>query len=540
MDIGADPDVREGRPVPRGHHIVILSHRLWCHDGEVARDTRVRAASAGVLAGLAGLAVAELVAGLLHTRLSPVLAVGEAIIELTPGRVAEEAIDAVGSADKPLLVAGVIVGVLLGSLAAGLLGARRSAVGAAVLIGLTAVAGIAVVTRADSRDVDVLPVLAAGAVGLAVYVWLLDRAVRASEVNADALTRRQFLQATGVVVAGAAVTGALGRWATGARRSVEQARDVVRRKLRVGRPPVPKGVDLGVDGLPPWMTPNDEFYRIDTTLSPPLVEHEDWELRIHGMVDRELTLTYQDLLERGLSNAWVTLCCVSNQVGGELISNAWWSGVPIADLLAEAGVSPEADALLSTSHDGWTCGTPLAALTDGRDALLAVAMNGQPLPIEHGFPARMVVPGLYGFVSATKWVVDWEVTRFEDFNAYWTDRGWAEQAPVKTQSRIDTPRAGAQLDAGTVAIGGVAWAQQRGIEAVEVRVDDGDWMPARLAADPSIDTWVQWIVDWDAEPGDHTVAVRATDATGETQTESVADVIPDGATGWHTIEVTVD
>jgi DMSO/TMAO reductase YedYZ molybdopterin-dependent catalytic subunit len=471
-----------------------------------------------------------------------VLAVGEAIIELTPGRVAEEAISAVGDADKPLLVTGVVIAVLLGSTVAGLLGARRFAVGAAVLIGLTAVAGVAVLTRADSRDVDVLPVLAGGAAGLAVYAWLLGRAVAASAVDASYLTRRQFLQATGVVVAGAAVTGVLGRWATGARRSVERAREAVGRRLRlrVGQPPVPAGVDLKVDGVASWMTPNDEFYRIDTSLSPPLVQPKDWELRIHGMVDREVTLTYQDLLARGLSHAWVTLCCVSNEVGGGLISNAWWSGVRIDALLEEVGVSPDADALLSTSHDGWTCGTPLAALTDGRDALLAVAMNGEPLPIEHGFPVRMLVPGLYGFVSATKWVVEWEVSRFEDFDAYWTERGWAEEAPIKTQSRIDTPHSGDTLEAGPVTIGGVAWAQHRGIEAVEVRIDADDWMPARLAADPSIDTWVQWVAEWEAEPGDHAIAVRATDATGETQTAEWQEVIPDGATGYHLINVTVE
>ena len=502
------------------------------------RDAVLRSAAAGALAGVAGLAVAELVAGWLHSRLSPVVAVGEAIIELTPGEVAERAIDAVGTADKPLLVTGVVLGVLLLSAAAGVLGARRWAVGAGILVAMTVIAGIAVLTRGDARDVDVLPVVLGGFAGLVVYGALLPRAVAASAPEANVLTRRQFLQATGVVLAGATVVGALGRWAAQARRSVERARDALRLSVRPA--PAPAGVDLGIDGVEPWVTPNDEFYRIDTTLSPPLLEPKYWELHIHGMVERELTLTYQDLIDRGLSNAWITLCCVSNEVGGDLISNAWWSGVRIKDLLDEVGVSPDADALLSRSLDDWTCGTPLSVLTDGRDALLAVAMNGEPLPIEHGFPVRMVVPGLYGFVSATKWVVDWEVTRFDRFSAYWTERGWSEQAPIKTQSRIDTPQSGANLDAGAVTIGGVAWAQHRGIDRVEVRVDDGDWMPARLAADPSIDTWVQWVVEWEAEPGDHALAVRATDSTGETQTGAEAGVVPDGATGWHTIDVSVD
>jgi DMSO/TMAO reductase YedYZ molybdopterin-dependent catalytic subunit len=504
----------------------------------VKREAVLRSAVAGALAGVAGLAVAELLAGWLHTRLSPVVAVGEAIIEITPGQVAERAINAVGQADKPLLVTGVIVGVVVGSAAAGVIGARRWGLGAAILIGMTAIGGLAVVTRADAEDIDVLPLLAGGLAGLAVYGWLVPRAVAASAVDADALTRRQFLQATGLVLAGATVVGALGRWAAQARASVEQARHALR--LNIRRPPTPQGVSLGVDGVTPWVTPNDDFYRIDTTLSPPLVEPGDWSLHIHGMVDHEVTLTYQDLIDRGLSGAWITLCCVSNEVGGDLISNAWWSGVRIDDLLAEVGVSPHADAVLSKSHDGWTCGTPLSALTDGRNALLAVAMNGDPLPIEHGFPVRMVVPGLYGFVSATKWVVDWEVTRFDQFTAYWTERGWSQEAPVKTQSRIDTPRAGANLNAGTVTIGGVAWAQHRGIQAVHVRVDEGEWMPARLAADPSIDTWVQWVVDWQATPGDYQLMVRATDDTGETQTGHVAGVVPDGATGWHTIDVSVE
>jgi DMSO/TMAO reductase YedYZ molybdopterin-dependent catalytic subunit len=302
---------------------------------------------------------------------------------------------------------------------------------------------------------------------------------------------------------------------------------------------LPAGVDLGVEGLEPWLTPAADFYRIDTSLAPPLVTPEDWQLRIHGMVDREITITYEQLLDRGLQDAWVTLCCVSNEVGGDLISNALWSGVPVADLLAEAGAHPDADAVLQTSSDGWTCGTPLAALTDGRSALLAVAMNGEPLPVEHGFPVRVVVPGLYGFVSATKWVVDWEVTRFSDFDAYWTERGWAEQGPVKTQSRIDTPRSGADVSAGTVRVGGIAWAQHTGIERVEVRVDGGDWAEATLGADPSIDTWVQWVWEWDATPGAHVLAVRATDRTGATQTSEVAETVPDGATGWHTVRVDV-
>ncbi len=497
------------------------------------------AAVAGATAGVAGMAVAELVSALLHGRVSPVLAVGETIIELTPGSLAERAISAVGRADKPLLVSGVVAAVLLVSALAGVLMLSRRGVGTTLLVLLPVVALVAGLTRADARPPDVLPPLFGGVAGLVTALWLVPRAASATSRPAGvvASTRRRFLIDVGFTVLAAGALGGLSRWAGRGRRAVEEARRAVANGLRV--PSAPAGVDLGVKGLAPWVTPSADFYRIDTALAPPLVKPVSWELRIHGMTDRELTLTYDDLVARGTQSSWVTLCCVSNQVGGELIGNASWTGVRIDDLLAEAGVSREADALLSTSSDGWTCGTPLAALTDGRDALLAIAMNGEPLPVEHGFPVRMVVPGLYGYVSATKWVVDWEVTRFDRFDAYWTERGWSEEGPIKTQSRIDTPRTGESLTAGKVPIAGVAWAQHRGIEAVEVRVDDGEWRPTTLAREPSVDTWVQWVWQWDAVPGRHTLTVRATDRDGDTQPEQRTDVVPDGATGWHSVSVDV-
>jgi hypothetical protein len=257
------------------------------------------------------------------------------------------------------------------------------------------------------------------------------------------------------------------------------------------------------------------------------------------MVDNEVELDFTDVLQRRLIERRITLTCVSNEVGGDLAGNATWLGVPLAELLDEAGVQEGADALLSTSADGFTAGTPIAAIADGRDAMLAIGMNGEPLPIIHGFPARMVVPGLYGYVSATKWVTDIEVTRFDDVTAYWTDRGWAEQAPIKTASRIDVPESFAKLDAGTHAVAGVAWAQDRGIEKVEVRVDDGDWVEARLGTEDGQDSWRQWVYEWDAGPGSHTLEVRATDQTGETQTEDETPPRPDGATGWDSRTVTV-
>ena len=272
----------------------------------------------------------------------------------------------------------------------------------------------------------------------------------------------------------------------------------------------------------------------------PVVDLAEWELRIHGMVENELRLSFKDLQARQLTEAWVTLCCVSNPVGGDLNGNAWWTGVKVSELLAEAKPSADADAVLQTSEDGWTCGTPLAALTDDRNALLALAMNGEPLPLEHGFPVRMVVPGLYGFVSATKWVVDLEVTRFADFDAFWTQRGWSEQGPVRTQSRIDVPQGNHRVMSGDVTVAGVAWAQHTGIDKVEVQLDGGAWAEVELGRVPDADTWVQWKGTVSAGPGVHQLAVRATDSSGDTQTAVRRDVVPDGATGWHTVEFTAE
>ncbi|MCG5437833.1 molybdopterin-dependent oxidoreductase, partial [Micromonospora foliorum] len=323
-------------------------------------------------------------------------------------------------------------------------------------------------------------------------------------------------------------------------RGVSAARDAIRLPAPVApAPAVPAGADLALTQLAPYVTPNFGFYRIDTALVVPQVDPDTWRLRIHGRVGKERTYSYADLLARPLVERYVTLACVSNEVGGDLIGNARWLGVPLRELLDEVEPDDDADQVVGRSVDGWTCGTPTAALRDGRDALLAVGMNGEPLPVEHGFPARVVVPGLYGYVSACKWVTELELTRFADFDAYWVPRGWSPQGPIKTQSRIDAPRGRNRLTAGPVTVAGVAWAQHRGIRRVEVRVDDGQWQEAALAPTVSVDTWVQWSWRWDATPGEHRLQVRATDATGETQTERTQDVVPDGATGWHTVTVTV-
>ncbi|MDE0375379.1 MAG: molybdopterin-dependent oxidoreductase, partial [bacterium] len=291
-----------------------------------------------------------------------------------------------------------------------------------------------------------------------------------------------------------------------------------------------------VEGVSELITPNDEFYVIDTAIGVPQVDHRAWTLSFTGRADNPYSITYDELLAMPLVERYITLCCVSNRVGGNLVGNAKWLGVPLRTLVERAGVRPDGNQLVGRSVDRFTVGFPTAAVFDGREALVAIGMNGEPLPLKHGFPARLVVSGLYGYVSATKWLTEVEFTGWNDFDAYWVPRGWAKQAPIKTQSRIDTPREG-NITAGTNVIAGVAWAQTRGISRVQVRVDDGDWTNAHLPQELSIDTWRQWYLEHDFTPGAHTIAVRATDGTGRTQTDSVRPPRPDGATGYHTIQV---
>jgi len=343
-----------------------------------------------------------------------------------------------------------------------------------------------------------------------------------------------------VVTAGlAGVSGVIGQYLV-RRADASESRAAVRIPAPDdAAPPPPAGADLRIPGLSPFITPNDRFYRIDTALFVPSVDADSWSLRIHGMVDREIRLTYRQLLARPLIERDVTLTCVSNEIGGPYISNARWIGAPLKDLLDEAGVHAGATQIVSRSADGFTVGTPTAVAMDGRDAMLAVAMNGEPLPLAHGFPVRMVVPGLYGYVSATKWIVDIELSTFEAFDAYWIQRGWAQQAPIKTESRIDTPRDRSRVATGQVAVAGVAWAQHVGVAGVEVSVDGGPWQAADLAQEDTVDTWRQWVFRWDAPAGEHSLSVRATDDTGALQVERPEQPFPDGATGDHTITVTV-
>ena len=503
---------------------------------------------AGLVAGFVGLAVSYSLAMVMTIRDSPLVAVADLVVRLTPGPVEERAIRFLGHQDKTVL----LVVMLLISAAvfawAGRLARHAWWRSTLVFVVLAVLGGVAVWLQRGATALDALPV-AAGFATWVVCLSLLTEPLRRHALALAAApvavtdpahpdhTRRTFLLRVGAMTAAGLVLGATGRAIGRGRRHVEETRRLLRLP-GVTQPVAPKGTRVEVPDMTPWVTPNDDFYRIDTALVVPTIEPSDWLLRIHGMVDREIVLTYQDLIDRRLTEAWVTLNCVSNEVGGDLIGNAWWSGVRIAGLLSAAGVHPGADAVLQTSEDGWTCGTPLEVLTDDRNAMLAVAMNGRPLPIDHGFPVRTIVPGLYGYVSACKWVVDLKVTRFADIEAYWTGKGWSELGPVKIASRIDVPGDGGEIDSGGARVAGVAWAQHTGIARVEVSVDGGSWTPARLARVPSNDTWVQWIADLDVPPGDHTLTVRATDAEGLLQTGVEQDVLPDGATGWHTIGLT--
>ncbi len=386
-----------------------------------------------------------------------------------------------------------------------------------------------------------LPSVIGAAAGAACLQFIVQSSTSDTYTAVDVgWDRRRFLVTSAQVGAAAAVAAWLGRWLLGEQSDVSASRANVRLPAPV--PPAavpPPSADLAVPGATPFITPNGDFYRVDTALVLPAVPAEDWSLRVHGMVDRELTLDFADLLDRPMVERIITLACVSNEVGGSLVGNARWLGVPLRDVLESAGVHEGADQLVSRSADGWTAGTPVRIVTDGRDALLAVGMNGEPLPQSHGFPVRMVVPGLYGYVSATKWLVDLELTTFDAYDAYWVRRGWAEQAPIKTMARIDTPRAVATLDAGRVVIAGTAWAQHRGIDTVEVRVDDGLWSAASLAAEASVDAWRLWSHEWVATPGQHTLQARAIDGNGDVQTERRAEPFPDGASGWHSVDVEV-
>ncbi len=553
---------------------------------DLSLRARGEGGASGLLAAFAGVGAAEGVATAISGP-SPVVAVGTWAIDTSPAWLREWAIRTFGVDDKQVLVTGMLITIAMLGALAGAIGVsrRRLAVGMSTAVGLIGV--LAVLTARGVTDpalVRVTPALVAMIVSTAGLILLLaglDRAEEAAAVAeptpaaglgaratprvapvktsseleqpavmiptrrpltlaadlASGLDRRTFLAAAGGIAAVGVAGGALwkfgesGSYATSGLITLPRP---VSPAVAVGR------ADFGIPGLTPYFTANDDFYRIDTALVVPRLDHASWSLKISGLVDRPITLRFEDLLQAPLIERDVTLMCVSNEVGGYYNGTARWLGVRVADVLASVGVRPGADAVKSTSVDGWTCGTPLSALTDPkRDAMFAIGMNGQPLPYDHGFPVRMVVPGLYGFVSATKWITEFEVTRFDEFEAYWTSRGWSAQAAVKTQSRIEVPQPYSDVLSGRTELAGMAWAVHRGIRKVEVLIDDEPYV-AELAPWNNPDTWRQWrLRDWQATKGNHTIAVRATDALGEVQTAKTARPDPDGASGWHTAPYSV-
>ena len=503
------------------------------------RPGRLLAAAVGLAAGAASLAAAELVAAVGTSTRSPILDVGDRVIDLVPSWLKAAAIQLFGTNDKLALLAGIGAILVLYSATVGIIAMRHRLLPGIVGILAFGAVGATAALLAGFGPASILPAGVGALVGVAVLL-ALHRAwyrKRDSEAGIASAERRQFLVGLGATFVISGIAAGAGRLTTANTALSPVSAAVALPRVVRPLPPIGAGADLGLPGLTPFITPNDEFYRIDTALSVPRVSVEDFSLRIFGMVDRELILSYADLTARAQIESDITLTCVSNEVGGQLVGNARWQGVRLDSLLDEAGVQAGADQVVGRSVDNYTCGFPVAAATDGRDAMIAIGMNGEPLPLVHGFPARLVVPGLYGYVSATKWLKEIEITTFEAFDHYWARREWSAQAPIKTQSRIDTPGPLDSLPAGRGTIAGVAWAQTRGIAKVEVKIDDAPWQRAELAQEVANTTWRQWRLHWEVTPGQHTVTCRATDAAGELQAESRATPMPDGATGWHSIVV---
>jgi DMSO/TMAO reductase YedYZ molybdopterin-dependent catalytic subunit len=554
----------------------------------------------GVLSGAIAIGIGQLLGGLTGPVGTPVVAVGQLAVDDTPSPIREFAIRHFGSHDKEVLVTGILVVLAIFAAGIGVLAMRKLWYGLAG-IGLFAVVGVvAVSTRPTVRPADVLPTLAGAALAAVVMTVLVHAAApaEAGGRSAGAATpppggggappgrpatgmpravpgsggksgpprprpggsgppagrpvtrrpasppsrwpnRRRFIRVS-AASAGVTAVGVVGGRLLAERSAVTAAQHSLKlpSAIRPARP-VPAGANLGIPGLSTYITPNSRFYRVDTAIVLPEVPPASWHLRIHGMVQKEIHLNFDDLIRMPLIEDYVTLTCVSDPVEGPYISNALWRGVSLRALLRQAGIRAGASQLFCTSVDGFTSGSPVQTAMDGRDSMLAVAMNNKPLPVEHGFPVRMVVPGLYGYVSACKWITDIEVTTYQANVSYWAQRGWSAQAPIKTESRIDVPSGRSPIRPGRTAVAGVAWAQHKGIDAVEVRVDQGSWNQARLAAVAGIDTWRQWVWQWEATPGTHLIEARATDATGFTQTALQEPPVPNGATGYPAIQVQV-
>jgi len=503
----------------------------------------------GAVATLLGTATGHLVNSLLSRTASPVLEVSQVIVDVGSGfeTLKQNVIDALGTADKPVTVGSVLVVVTLLGAVSGVLARRRLAAGIALQAVLVAVAAAAVLVGSPFDVRDTVPSLVTFLVG-AGALWFLGTRLAASEGSSTpaesgtttGASRRGVLIGAGVMALAAAAFTGVGRFVTSLRASPS---DVTLPAPDDAAGSFPDGLDDRVDGITRLRTPNSEFYRVDTRLDTPVVDLESWTLTIDGDVEEELELTFDDLLEMELIERDITMTCVSNSVGGEFVGGARWLGVRLTDILERAGVGSTADQILATDFDGMTISTPLDVATDGRDTMIAIGMNGEALPRAHGFPARMITPGLYGFVGACKWITRITLTTYDEEQAYWTERDWATDAPIKISARIDTPSALEQVAPGTVTVGGVAWAQQKGgVARVQVRIDGGPWQDAELGPDVGNDYWRQWFYEWDAsgaDSGTHSVAARVMSGDGTTQTDVRASPFPEGASGVQTLQVTV-
>jgi len=495
------------------------------------RPSTRRAVVSGAVAAALGLSVTTLLAALHRRSRSPLEPLGDFVMIASPAWLQRWAIETFGEADRLVLVVAMVLVILgLGALT-GLVAVRSPAVAWAVVAAIGAVGVVAVVGDPTAGVLPSVVAVAAGAVTTGVSLHALLR-VGQSDAPAD---RRKFLLAAGGAAGLAVAFGLIGR-------SLSERLVAALDRSEIVLPAPAEPADPVPDGLPeaitPLVVPDGQFYRIDTAFKPPSVPLDTWELAFTGMVERPFSLTYPELLALPMIERHVTIACVSNEVGGRLVGNATWMGVPLADLLGEARPLAAAGQVVGRSVDGWTAGFPTELAFDGRDAMVAVAMNGEPLPVRHGFPARLIIPGLFGYVSATKWLAEVELTTWDGFDAYWVPRGWAKEAPMKTQSRIDRPASGAGVRPGEVVFAGVAWATHRGISAVEVRLDDGDWQPANLSPSMGIDAWRQWSTTLDVGPGRHLIRVRAADGTGEFQGAAAKSVLPDGAEGYHMVRFT--
>jgi len=542
-----------------------------------SRPGVLRGALAGLLAAATGLGAGELLSGLNRKLTSPVIGVGNRAVDLVPQPLKRFAIRQFGTHDKQALLIGMFVAIAIFAIVVGILSTRRKLIGIIGLTAFGALGALAAVTGRTGSLSDALPSILAAVVAIVMLMGLLG-AARGTHPNpaaaspgpgsvttprnapddmlgrimakiqdgeparvtatasAPAVSRRGFLALSGVAAVAAAGMGTAGRLLQRSTGSIKARASLVLPKARKPLAAAPAGVSATeLKDATPFFTPNNKFYRIDTALEVPKIDVSTWELKIKGMVGQERTYTYEDILSRNLVERDITLTCVSNEVGGILMGNARWLGVPLKELLDEAGVKDGATQIVGRSVDGWTSGFPTKLAMDGRDAMVAIAMNGEPLPFAHGFPARLIIPGIYGYVSATKWLTEIELTTLEDFDAYWVPRGYAKEAPIKLASRIDVPRGLSTIPAGKAAVAGVAWAQTVGIAKVEVKIDDAEWKEAVLADEQSVDTWRQWHLEWDATTGSHSISVRATDKNGKLQEEVRKAPLPNGATGWHQI-----